>query len=334
MCCLVFTCFENLRFNHRGAITHLRSGVQIIESSFDVGYLFSPAGSGHDRPPLCRDVSNDELRGIINYFRHLEICERLFAYDVPLTLAPRLYTRSRHDDGSSLPEAFFSLDEAHKARLDLTNDVMARDYETRNHRGDAAFWATPEIMLQHSCLISRANAMSATYLAFLAGPHAPKPETREYASSQLDMLQIKCMESVIAMMPLRSRDCNESNISVTLLEGTLFYAEKLYDTRMAFTKNAYIPLDFTAETGIVAPLYFSLVYATDPEHKARIMRLLSSCTAREGPWDGRSLAKLIQRSCEASVLAEKTSSTVDPLRRWGGNMDCSGLFSALEVTSW
>lgn len=329
VCCLVFICIENLRFNHHGAITHLKNGIRIINSSIHVKALFrSGATSSHattDRP-VSALVSNEELRGIIGYFRHLEICERLFTYDVPLVLAPLLRSVSRYDTGGTLPSEFQSLADAHKVRLDLTNDVMARDWEVRDHRGDAQFWSLPPVQVEHHCLSSRAQKISDLYEAFLASPKAPKPGTRERASSYLDMLQIKCMQSVIGMMPLLDSDQRLPNLPGILLLETIHYAERLHATRKAFTDKSDSPLDFTVEIGVVAPLYYAYVYATEPEHKAIILKLLSECTAREGPWDGKILVMLIELSSGPVVK-------VDALRKWGGSLDCRGMFPP-NITEW
>jgi hypothetical protein len=140
------------------------------------------------------------------------------------------------------------------------------------------------------------------------------------------MLQTKCMQSVIGIVPLLDSQQIIPNLPAVLLTETLRYAEKLHVTRKAFTEKGNLPQDFTVEIGLIAPLYYSYLYATKPEHKTWILKMLSESTGCEGPWDGRILDRLIKKS---SGPVANIGST----HKWGGKLDCYGMIPP-NITQW
>ncbi|KAH8893092.1 hypothetical protein GQ53DRAFT_122989 [Thozetella sp. PMI_491] len=334
VCCIVFVCLENLRFNLGAAITHLKNGAQIMDKAFDLRRLFNPSLSRHpatkDRP-VSALVSDDELRDVAICFRHLEISTRLFAFDVPLTVTRRFYDSSRLDDSSCVAVMFTSLDDAHRAVSELVNDVMGYDSEITRHRGDPVFWSTPRAVKRHGRLLQRANDVLDRYKSFMTSANAPAPGTRESASCYQDFVHTVTMRGMVELMP---PDISAQHQQANRLLEVVHYAEKLFREMRAIRQKLNSPLDFTVEPGVVAALYYGCVYTTDLELKERILGLLSECTAREGPWDGRSLVKVVQLCSKMDEQAGSLRAGSRSLTRWGSDMDCYRLFLALDITEW
>lgn len=343
-CCLMFVCLENLRGNYRGGVAHLISGTRIIDTTLDVDSLCSsPApqlpqpiqGRGRTSLPF---IADKELKGLVNYFRHAEICECLFSHDVPLVIASRLYAGSRFDNGAtSLPAEFTSLAEAYEARVKLTNDVMARDWEIRTQRGDSTLPPSRSVALEQPYLYNKAALVCARYEAFLAGEHAPRPRTREYLSSCLDMLLIKSMQATIAMMPLQGDDLEDlmktPYFAHSIIGEIIRFAELLYEAMNAAANSTECAKGFTIETGIVAPTYFAYVHTTVPDYRTRALRILEDCNAQEGPWTATYVARLLKTSSYAfSTTAEDTSRCSPGMRKiWTDDLDCHRMFSELKI---
>lgn len=207
-CCLVFVCLENLRSNFHGAIAHLRHGIHIIEDKLDVELLYRRCFLTSPSPlvkPLQINhlASDEEIWNIINTYRQLEISEHLFSHAVPLTLLHRLYTATPYDDGSDLPTSFSSLEEGYKARVNLNTDVLAFKWKASKYCGEPGFWSSIYIEKQHKCLQRRAWSIEKKYEAFLVTRVEPPFGTRENASCWLDRLQLKIMQRILEIMPVR-----------------------------------------------------------------------------------------------------------------------------------
>jgi hypothetical protein len=333
-CCVVFVCIENLRFNHRAALLHLKKGAQILDRCFDIRKLLDPPsaqGKVVNRPPLNLIASHEELKSIANYFRCLEIAERLFASEVPLTVTNRLYNPSRLENNTGFPEQFTSLEQSYQIVTDLVNDVMGFEWETIKFRGQTAFWDSPHIAKRYAALVERGDNIHKLYKSFMDSKMAPRFGTREYASCCLNLVQIICMQGMINM--LRVHPSQQSHTGVALAD-VVRYSERLLSSRRAFTNKLGSDIDFTVESGVVAPLYFGCVYTTNTALRTKALKLLSECDAREGPWDGKSLVKLMDTLGSVHNIMESPASDTSDLPRWGSDMDCYGLFSVLDITEW
>jgi hypothetical protein len=208
---------------------------------------------------------------------------------------------------------------------------MGYDWKISKYRGDPGFWSSPLAIKRHSCLSARGLAILEKAKIFIASTKAPIRGTREYASCYSDILQTLTMLGITDMMPVQvSAQIHKNERLAEIVD----YTEKLLQERKAFTSGLTSPLDFTVDSGAVTALYYGCVYTTDPEVKSKAMRLMSECTFREGPWDGKSLVKLVQMCDTRNEGMQQSQLGNSTLPRWGSDMDCYRLFSALDLTEW
>lgn len=344
VCCLVFTCLENLRGNYRGGVAHLKNGTRIIETTLDLHRLCDstalkrpqPTGGGPNRTTLPF-ISDTELKGLVSYFRQAEICERLFSHDAPLLLASRLYSNSRLDDGTTThPTEFTCLSTAYEARVKLMNDVMARDWKTRTQKGNQVFWSSPDVALEQQCLHDRAVLIGNRYEAFLARENSPKVGTSEYVSSCLDMLLVKFMRAIIAVMPLGSHEyetlMNTPSFAHDIIGGMIQFAEMVCEAMNSVSNAAESAEGFTIETGVVAPMYFAYVHSTISNYRARAFKILQSATLQEGPWAAKHVMRLLQITGASTSKSHESSKEYPGTQgRWADDLDCHSLFSAYKI---
>ncbi|KAH8885255.1 hypothetical protein GQ53DRAFT_751276 [Thozetella sp. PMI_491] len=332
-CCLVFVCLENLRSNFRGAIAHLRHGIQIIENTLDVEHLyrqrFLKSPSSTAKPfQTSRLASDEEIWNMVNTYRQLEISEHLFSHAVPLTLLHRLYAATPYDDGSDLPARFTSLEQGYKARVKLNTDVLAFNWKVGKHRDEPGFWQSADIERQHHCLQRRARGIEKKYEAFLALRGEPPLGTRENTSCWLDRMQLKVMQTILEIMPVKGSGF--SNINAESYIGNMIsFLEKVHHATSAFTRKVDSSLDFTTDGTLIAPICFFFSNSRNREQRIRALNLLETYKVMEGPWDGRCIAKLLQGV--SSVDPGIPPPDITPWAQWIENVDIHTRFTSSKI---
>ncbi|KAH8645859.1 hypothetical protein BGZ61DRAFT_100742 [Ilyonectria robusta] len=322
VCCLAFICLESLRANYRAAITHLQNGLRVIESSVDLRRLRTRTRSS---APVAKsaDVSDADLRDIVIQFRNTEVCIHCFSADVPMTLGSRFYRLARSSRGETTAATLTtsSLQQCHEARIELASDIMSRDWELRHRKGDAHFWSSPELQSELATLRQRGLAISRSVEAFLAGPDAPARGTWDYYSSCMDMLHVTSVRAVVELMPF-AQDSHEPIAHAPRFQDEFITPMAEYGAAMhevCAGRPGDPPPDFSLETAIIGPMYWTYVYSTVPSVRATVLRILRETRHREGPWDAATTLQLLGAGLEEEELGEEGSRA---LRKWGGEADC------------
>lgn len=335
ICSLIFVCLENLRSNPQGAISHLRSGIRLIESSIDLAKLYCPPDQPHPTSrPMVPLMSDTDLRGLVNYFHLVERCHHLFAHDLPLQLGSRLSALVNFDAGYSLPKRFTSLGLAHSARMMVQNKVMNRDWESTIHRGDPKFWSLETSRHEHTTMYRQTKLVEGMYEDFLRSSYVPSRGTREYISCCHDMVQLKSTRAVVELMPIQPCDqkiLQESSSFQDIIQGMIFYGEQLLEAKAIADEEIQSTLEFTIECSFVPPLYYAYLYATSPEWKERALQVLSRANVREGPWDSQALAQLLRSTSNIGENAGASSTDDQSSQNWGGDQDPMALLSTLSI---
>jgi len=336
ICCLIFICLENLRLNHKNARAHLRNGIRVIEDAVDLEALFWPGttqNSGRSQRGKNSLLSDEEMRGVINYFRHAELCERLYSQNAPLKLAIRLRSKtSSNGDSDTPPEQFTTLLEGYEARVKLNNDVMALGWEMNGQDGATSLCNQPTLRQQHDSLQKRALLVSQQYALFFMSKHTPEKGSREYASACLDMVIIKSMQAVLELMaPQASNHLDIQNTPFfreAILGEMIYFAELLHGAISTGKHEVLSTLDLTAQTSILGPIYLAYVHSRDHQLKARARKILIETRSREGKWDPQSLKTIVEASKGPKHYRyEPRGSMFMGLGRSSGDQDYYGLFS-------
>jgi hypothetical protein len=323
ICCLLFICLENLRFNHKGVVAHLQNGLHIIGSSLSLESLWGP----FNRPESVKSakmppnslVTVEELRDLVKHFHRSEICAAIFSTNVSPVISTRLYKYSRLDDGSaSLSKDFNRLVEGHAAMCKYTSDVFARAWEMRGYKGNTTFWSDRTVQQEQQALRARGSKALEKYRAFMSSSQGPKPGSMEYSSGNLDMIHIISCRAIAERMPYRTND----QISLKLIDDfqesscqeIVVLARRIQeDHKKAGRYSRQFP-DFTIDLGLVAPMYFVWAYSSNPFTRNGAMNILEELYQREGLWDARSLLKVMQATCRENEADRMLAAVVpDPV---------------------
>ncbi|KAH7311457.1 hypothetical protein B0I35DRAFT_64431 [Stachybotrys elegans] len=320
-CCLIFVAIEHLRSNHRAAALHITSGAAIMDKSFDVVGLASRSPKYENRPvsPL---VSNQELKNMIEMFRKIEHTQHLFARDIPVTLTARLYSLSRLDSGSDIPQVIDNIEEGRKAVADLVNDFLGYDQATQTLRKEPGFWTSRVVSQRYRVLVERADSILEAYKAFMMSNKAPRPATRERAGIYHDMLQTATVRGTVMTMPFPSlADIKETDA----MSEAVYYAEKLLLEKKAISKIVNSPLGYMVEPVVAIGLYYGFIFSPNPETKAKALSMFRENVIQEGPWDGRSLSQLL------SLFNDMEGDWKSVAQRWWSDIDCATLLSTMII---
>jgi hypothetical protein len=332
-CCLIFICIENLRSNFSNARAHLEKGSQILIKSFDVGHIFHqyfinlPPSHTTSTYTISQIISNEDLAGIINAYRQLEVAANLFSRNVPVALVSRLSATTQLDDGMDLPDTFRSLEEGFRQRVSLNTDVFAFNAETHRHVNDREFWESYSIRQKFSCLYSRNVAVEQKYQAYVSSRKDIVPGTRVHVSACLDLLQLRSMRTVLEMMPPMRGYLDSTTEWDAFGDILLPYAERAFDAVSAFIQKADSPIDFTVDGVSIAVLYILNVHSSRPDQKARTWRLVENYNIREGPWDRELVLKVFRKTQMATGRHPGSSMVWNSWTQW---TDCSTNLSRLS----
>jgi hypothetical protein len=287
-CCVLFICIGNAEGNYEGALRHLHSGLSMLES-----WRLQEKGP----------TSNTEAQEIfVQIFCRLDMQATAFL-DSRL---PHLHATSFNDStvyGPYMPQSFAVLQEAQVA-LDR---ITIRSFYSLISKLDTS---TKETLLQgleirfsqwYKCfeaLISQVNDSLQTkdlQLAVLLKLHH---ETMSL------MLRIKLdhplyHKSIISNPPIEAGFSNIISAARSLIKSS--------------TPTSCST--FTAETGIIAPLYFTAMKSRRAGIRKEAIELLSSLKRREGFWDPEMAAKV------AKTVSGFTEAGISDLRLAGSLPD-------------
>ena len=82
-------------------------------------------------------------------------------------------------------------------------------------------------------------------------------------------------------------------------------------------KNGKPPLTFSADLGLIGPLYYTCVKCRIPSIRTAAMELLLRCPRREGMWNSIPVAKMIEEYWEIEVRHKAAQETGEELDEFG-----------------
>lgn len=278
-CCILFYCFEVARGVHESALQHLRNGFSILQSGFD--QEVNPEGKHADSNPRAEE-GLDEIREIM----------------VRLDLQASLY------DNTKVP--------LFRAKVGISGTVM--EFATLSQ----ARSSLDSLMNQFSSFLMKNAAYREA--SFIDIP-IPTLERKQDFDLQLQKWKLSydtfCKESIIEKSKIpekeqkRSRQLLEIHYytlqlffnSAFPINPTIFgrspnlqveeILRKAEDLIASYEKPGRRQRTFSAETGIIAPLFLIAMKVTDPTLASRVVQLLLRCNRREGLYDSEVIAQLI-----------------------------------------
>ncbi|KUJ17987.1 uncharacterized protein LY89DRAFT_717622 [Mollisia scopiformis] len=274
--CILFITIDCLLGNHASAIIHLKAGLRIlqnIKSQREQKGLCDAEWERNYSPPLI--ALGVQAATFVNPHLQKERTE-LWTF---------LTTAGLH----SKPMVFTSLDTARYALDTIVAEIMTDRTSTNSILAHTT--PDPSGVAAHkhlAALHSWSQALSHFITSFISlDPSASKP--RQGATL------LKVHSLVVSIVIGRPEDADEK------FEDILALCEYLITTGGCFT-STLTNLNFAADQGVIAPLFFTALRAPDPSAKARALALLARAPGREGMWDTEDAIRVAEGAQKSDSL--------------------------------
>jgi hypothetical protein len=292
ICCIIFICFESVRGNYDAALSHLKSGMDILKSK----NLAADKGNSGDVPYLDPQTDEDDL---IEHFTRLDVSASAFLDTTP-QLAMRL--------SDSLPDLathrFQDLAEARKYLQRLVNMCGHLAFSNYQYRDNPDLLPV-EAEAERVKLMSAVRQWAVQFDALLKSPAMTGLSGRSLQGAFTLILQQKTIFLVLVASPFSDmrmlvpfeRDI-ESIVSIAtwLVRTSGPFPES--GPKSAFTGKAQLeagdPPKFTADMGIIAPLYYVAINCPNPSLRQRALDILK-IPRREGLWDSVLISSIAEK---------------------------------------
>ena len=273
ICCILFICLENAQGSYDGALTHLRNGLSILQ---DWKTNTSMSGSG--------DKMMEDLTLV---FRRLDMQATVFLDSRQPELNATSRVQSPKSD-HSVPECFSSMQDA---------QTSLEEIELR------LFYVLTTKSMQHHSFESHDKMLAARapLLRGLAGRFRKWKEAFDsFSKRESEKLQPKDVrlgvllalhyETTSYMLDTKSRS-NPDMETILTWESTL---TRINNLCRSLIKSSSSSAKFAADTGVIAPLYYSAMRATSSPVRLQAIEILRSVRWKEGFWDAETAARIAE----------------------------------------
>jgi hypothetical protein len=281
VCCVVFICLGNAQGDHEGALRHLQNGLSMLEE-----WRLQEGGTKSTRVQET----------FAQVFCRLDIQATSFLD----SRQPRLYSNSFNGVsayGSIIPKSFASLSDAQVVLESIAiRSFYSLTSKTQVHYASQKYddcISAREVILQG--LAARLNQWHGTFEAFLAAHRA----TMQRNDLQFSVL-LKLHHRTMSLM-LRLKSDPDFAASAALDSPKEVEFSSIISAARSLISSSTTPsrLKFTAEMGIIAPLYFTAMKSISAQIQRDAVELISKCNRREGFWDPEMVAKIAGRVLES-----------------------------------
>ena len=286
-CCLLFFCFESVQGNHKSALCHLQSGLEILrswrvkdsQSSFNNIWISSSKS----------DIIEDYL---VRVFSHLDMQASLFLHtNTRLPPLHTLLTNSGSDATHFIPISFASLDQARNMLEKLSNRLAYFIILNQPDPDRSPDNIPSTVIEEHNDLTAQLQRWSQLFDDLLKMTSI-KMSTNELRGAVLLRMQRKTMSLILATGgPVAESTVDEYTGTFTEIASL---AESLLKTTGGPGAPAGPP-SFSLELGVIAPLYLTARKCSDLTVRQHARSLLYASVCREGLWDGPAVAKIAER---------------------------------------
>jgi hypothetical protein len=293
ICCAIFICFESVRGNYDAAIVHLKSGIEILKSKS----LAVNTGNSGDVPYLDPQTDEDDL---IELFTRLDLSASAFLDNQPPQLEMRL--------SESLPDLtthrFRDLAEARKCLQRLVNMCSHLTISQYQYR-DKPDLLPIEAEAERIKLMSAIRHWAIQFDTLLKTPIMADLSGRSLQGAFTLIMQQKTILTILAASPssdVRMLQLFEKDIEsiVSIAAWLVRTSEPLPESSPNYAFTGKVQLEtgdapkFTADMGIVAPLYYIAVNYPNPSLRQRALDILK-IPRREGLWDSLLISNIIEK---------------------------------------
>jgi hypothetical protein len=309
MSCIVFSCFDRLTGDIDSAITHLRSGLEILrntalsdsDSYFRIfkrmtmqSISFLDADKEEKKrdlwemaiPDPCNDLSRFtsireaqySLESIVGYILYF-----LYAFPTPKTANAEYEQLIRHQKNSLI----FSI--PGMSNLDSQNSTDALRLFAK---------ARMEWAISQQQFFSMLQAWPRKLIAFLLEPNLDLPSRDLQTAALLRthwLLFTIIIEGTISPVKFSSPNFFSKFQKIVALCKSIVAAE-----------NTAKPPQFSIDMGIICPLYFTGLNCRDPDIRRQVLELLAT-PRREGMWDSQVATYILNQTIAQQEVTAASS---------------------------
>jgi hypothetical protein len=316
MSCIVFSCFDSLTSDIDSAITHYRSGLEILRSATSVDIhsycrifrrlglqtsFFLDSSKEEGKLDFWEMAISDPCNDLPNF---TSICQARYSYDSIVGFILyflHTFPTPKQEEVERTPKTedvwsseFLRLYSDHEQLIEhrknsLTFNVPGMSKLDHQSPKDALLayakssmqWA----MSQHHFL-SMLQTWSRKLDAFLLDSNLNLPNRDLQAAALLKVHWLVCttiIEGIITPTKFSTPDFTAKFQKIVTLCKSIVAAE-----------NAAKPPQFSMEYGIIGPLYFAALNCNDPGIRRQVLGVLST-PRREGMWDSQVIAYILDR---------------------------------------
>jgi len=268
VCCVLFICLENAQGNYEAALNHLQSGLNMLEE------WCNQSSSG-------MKAATDEQDILVQTFCKLDIQATTFLDNRP----PRIHVNSFNGSPFSIPPSFQTLEDARIAleRMEMralyiltsVHELYSREKLLQGLQDCFSLW---EDKFESLSLLEKSSiGRNRLKLGVLLKLHQKTMSVMLKLKTDPLMKHAAHLDS--------SLEAELSNINSV--------------ARLLIASSASSPSAFTAETGIVAPLYFVAMHTRSTYTRNETIELLSACNCKEGFWDPEIVIKIAKMAASA-----------------------------------
>ena len=250
-CCVLFICLENAQGNHETALAHLQNGLNILQDW---------------RKEACQTASEERIRiSLIEFFRRLDMQATVFLD----SRQPQINATSV-DEGlegdRTLSKSFPSLRAAQIA-LESIEIRLLYVLTTKSNSG-----------LSRKALLGGLSSQFFQWKAAIDTFSIQKKGSMQKEDLQLGVLLGVHFLTMSLMLDIKA------DMSSTSYNEARF--QQVNSLSRSLINSSSSKLKFAADTGIVAPLYFTAMNATNVNVRQQAIDLLHLVKVKEGFWDG------------------------------------------------
>lgn len=283
--CVLFVCFDCLRGFFESAMIHLQSGLKILRD-------------------MSRTKETDHIIETIVSPLLLRLCVQSIMYVDTRSVPERKLFASELtyvcQKGGEVPETFETLEEARTSVMEAANGLfnMFYMYEPNKPCVDQ----DPRIHVLYEKYSAQLAAWNVAYERFM------NAKSHTFTSKQIRgaaLLKIHHITATVMAAGNPSLDdsravaqalnCPRQMQRFTVEFQTIVrLCRSLITTAEQDARNGKAPLTFSADLGVIGPLYYVGVKCRIPSIRADIVDLLKRCPRKEGMWDSVASLQLMR----------------------------------------
>lgn len=317
ICCALFYCFESVRGDYDSAREHLRSGLVMLEAA--------RAGGREDK----RSCHPDDLGQLAQIFSRLDLQATLFD-DARTPVLELTSAEERCGDTFVVSSLMFSdLAEA-QVTLDRLQNQLFNFITRNNHCKFVSAEDLPESIVKEKVELQKQFRRWSVALDEFCELQTQSKPVRRHLHGSKDNLMI---QQGIAVLKLHHRvaqmfllagfpeDSSTFGASpnpdadfILELAESLIHSEQRSHLGAASTSSTP-SRSFSAEMGIVAPLFLLAMKCHDPQISERAVSLLAASNRREGLIDAQMVLGIVQQVATLKRREEVTPLVAEAAKR-------------------